>query len=224
VTDLIIKSEPDWAGAAQALVDGLNGQTTVDGRVTVLQRICDGLGEALYPGFVKLLAAAARFGDGPAQVLVADALARALVTDRLPSVRLPAWGAAAFSGLPGMGGMGGGGLMTNARSVGPLEFLCIWLTRDVVGQPLEDEAFERAASLVLTLVAASPEAMRLYAGKLADDADNPIEGLHNRQSRRLVRLMAEGMAANRAPADTVKAVLDAARADRDQGRWNFTPR
>lgn len=220
MTDLIIKSEPDWAGAAQALVDGLNGQTTVDGRVTVLQRICDGLGEALYPGFVKLLAAAARFGDGPARVLVADALARALVTDRLPSVRLPAWGAAAFSGLPGMGG----GLMTNARSVGPLEFLCIWLTRDVVGQPLEDEAFERAAALVLTLVSASPEAMRLYAGKLADDADNPIEGLHNRQSRRLVRLMAEGMAANRAPAEIVQAVLGTARADRDQGRWNFTPR
>lgn len=222
MTDLIIKSEPDWAGAAQALVDGLNGQTTADGRVTVLQRVCDGLGEALYPGFVKLLAAAARFGDEPARVLVADALARALVTDRLPSVRLPAWGAAAFSGLPGMGA--GGGLMTNARSVGPLEFLCVWLTRDVVGQPLEDGAFERAAGLVLTLVAASPEAARLYAGKLAGDADNPIEGLHNRQSRRLVRLMAEGMAANRAPADIARTVLEAARADRDQGRWNFTPR
>lgn len=223
MTDLIIKSEPDWAAAAQALVDGLNGQTTADGRVTVLQRVCDRLGEALYPGFVKLLAAAARFGDGPARVLVADALARALVTDRLPSVRLPAWGAAAFSGLPGMGGVGGG-LMTNARSVGPLEFLCVWLTRDVVGQPLEDEAFERAAGLVLTLVAASPEAKRLYAGKLAGDADNPIEGLHNRQSRRLVRLMAEGMAANHAPEAVARAVLEAARADRDQGRWNFTPR
>lgn len=223
MTDLIIKSEPDWAGAAQALVDGLNGQTTADGRVTVLQRVCDSLGEALYPGFVKLLAAVARFGDGPARVLVADALARALVTDRLPSVRLPAWGAAAFSGLPAMGGTGGG-LMTNARSVGPLEFLCVWLTRDVVGQPLEDEAFERAAGLVLTLVAASPEATRLYAGKLAGDAENPIEGLHNRQSRRLVRLLAEGMAANHAPADIARTVLDAARADRDQGRWNFTPR
>lgn len=223
MTDLIIKAEPDWVGAAQALVDGLNGQTTVDGRVTVLQRICDSLGEALYPGFVKLLAAAARFGDEPARVLVADALARALVTDRLPSVRLPAWGAAAFSGLPGMAGAGGG-LMTNARSVGPLEFLCIWLTRDVVGQPLEDEAFERAAELVLTLVAASPEAARLYAGKLAGDADNPIEGLHNRQSRRLVRLMAEGLKAKAAPAGTARAVLEAARADRGQDRWNFTPR
>lgn len=221
MTDLIIKAEPDWVGAAQALVDGLNGQTTVDGRVTVLQRICDSLGEALYPGFVKLLAAAARFCDEPARVLVADALARALVTDRLPSVRLPAWGAAAFSGLPGMAG---GGLMTNARSVGPLEFLCVWLTRDVVGQPLEDEAFERAAGLVLTLVMTSPDAARLYAAKLAGDADNLIEGLHNRQSRRLVRLMAEGLAANAAPSDTARIVLDAARADRGQDRWNFTPR
>lgn len=223
MTDVILKSEPDWTGAAQALVDGLNGQTTADGRVTVLQRICESLGEALYPGFVKLLAAAARFGDMPARGLVADTLARALVTDQLPSVRLPAWGAAAFSGLSGMGGAGGG-LMTNARSVGPLEFLCIWLTRDVVGQPLGDEAFERAATLVLTLVAASPEAARLYAGKLGSDADNPIEGLHNRQSRRLVWLLADGMVANHAPADVVRSVLDAARADRDQGRWSFTPR
>lgn len=223
MTDLIIKAEPDWAGAAQALVDGLNGQATADGRVTVLQRICDSLGEALYPGFVKLLAAAARFGDGPARVMVADALARALVTDRLPSVRLPAWGAAAFSGLPGMVGAGGG-LMTNARNVGPLEFLCVWLTRDVVGQPLEDEAFERAAGLVLTLIIASPEAARLYAVKLAGDANNPIEGLHNRRSRRLVSLMAEGLAANATPSDTARIVLEAARADRGQDRWNFSPR
>jgi hypothetical protein len=48
--------------------------------------------------------------------------------------------------------------------------------------------------------------------------------LHNRQSRRLVRLTAEGLAASRAPAETARAVLDAARADRDQGRWDFTPR
>lgn len=220
MTDLVLKAEPDWAAAAQALIDGLNGQSTPDARVTVLQRVCDGLGEALYPGFVKLLAAVARFGDEEARRLTADALARALTTDRLPATRLPAWGAAAFSGLSGPGG----GLMTNARSVGPLEFLCVWLTRDVVGQPLEDEAFERAAALVLTLIQTSPEAARLYAGKLAADADSPTEGLHNRQSRRLVRLTAEGLAAGRAPAETARAVLDAARADRDQGRWDFTPR
>jgi len=76
VTDLVLKAEPDWAAAAQALIDGLHGQSTPDARVTVLQRVCDGLGEALYPGFVKLLAAVARFGDEEARRLAADALAR----------------------------------------------------------------------------------------------------------------------------------------------------
>lgn len=219
MTDLTLKSEPDWVGAAQALVDGLNGQPGVDGRVTVMERVCQALGDALYPGFVKLLAAVARFGDGPVKALTADALARAIVTARLPSTRLPAWGADRFSSLHGTGP-----LLANTRSLGPLEFLCVWLTRDVVGEPLTDEAFEIAATLVLDLVAASPEATRLYAEKLTADASSPTEGLHNRRTRRLIEVMAQGLSAGRAPNDTAHAVLAAAQADRAEDRWSFAPR
>jgi hypothetical protein len=219
VTTVPLASEPDWVGAAQALIDGLNGQTDPDARVGVLERVCEALGSSLYPGFIKLLAAIGRFGDEAARRLAADTLARAIVTARLPSTRLPAWGASRFAQLPG-----GDGLMINTRSLGPLEFLCVWRTRDVVGEPLDDEGFRTAAVLTLTLVGASAEASRLYADKLGADIAATTEGLHDSRSRALLRIMATGLAECRDPQATSEALLEASLADRAQDRWSFVPR
>jgi len=216
MAERILKAEPDWFGAAQALVEGLQGQPTLDGRVDVLERVCLDLGEALYPGFAKLLAAVDHFGDHEVKVLVADALAQALVTARLPSTRLPAWGAGGFAGL-GLGGP----LRTNSRNVGPLEFLCVWLVRDVSDEALGGEAFETAATYLVDLISASPRAAALYVDKLRTDASDPTEGLHNAQTRRLIETLAERWAAGDAPAEVARAVARAAEADQGVARWGF---
>ncbi|MDR6532526.1 hypothetical protein J2800_003284 [Caulobacter rhizosphaerae] len=216
MAERILKAEPDWFGAAQALVEGLQGQPTLDGRVDVLERVCLDLGEALYPGFAKLLAAVGHFGDHEVKVLVADALAQALMTARLPSTRLPAWGAGGFAGL-GLGGP----LRTNSRNVGPLEFLCVWLVRDVSDEALGGEAFETAATYLVDLISASPRAAALYVDKLRTDASDPTEGLHNAQTRRLIETLAERWAAGDAPAEVARAVARAAEADQGVARWGF---
>lgn len=197
-----LKAEPDWRGGAAALAAGLQTQSTLDGRVDVLERVCDGFGEALYPGFAKLLAALGHFGSPAVKALAAEALAHALITARLPSTRVPAWGA-----LPGR-------LDTASRPVGPLEFLCVWLVRDVARERLDDEAFRAAATLVLDLVSASPRAAALYADKLLIDIEDPAEGLHDARSRRLVQTLAERWRAGDAPDQIAEAVLRSARADR----------
>lgn len=211
-----LKAEPDWFGAAQALVEGLQSQSNLDRRVDVLERVCTDLGDALYPGFAKLLAAVAHFGEPDVKALVADTLAQALLTARLPAARVPAWGAGGFSGLSG-----GGPLLSNSRKVGPLEFLCVWLVRDIADAPLDAEAFETAASYLLDLVSASPKATGLYVDKLRADAADPTEGLHNAQSRRLIEILAERWGAGDAPADTARAVARAAEADRGASRFGL---
>lgn len=204
----VLKGDPDWRGGAAALAAGLQTQTTLDGRVDVLERVCDGFGEALYPGFAKLLAALAHFGGPAVKVMAADALAHALVTARLPSTRVPAWGAGGFASLTG------GGLGVAARNVGPLEFLCVWLVRDVASERLDDEAFRIALPLLIDLVSASPRAASLYADKLLIDIEDPTEGLHDARSRNLVRTLAERWRAGDAPHDIAEAVLRCAQADR----------
>lgn len=217
MAERILKAEPDWFGAAQALVEGLQAQSTLDGRVDVLERVCLDLGEALYPGFAKLLAAVDHFGDQAVKALVADALAQALMTARLPSTRLPAWGAGGFAGLGGLDGP----LRTNSRNVGPLEFLCVWLVRDVSDEALSGEAFETAATYLIDLISASPRAAALYVDKLRADAGDPTEGLHNAQTRRLIETLAERWAAGDTPAEVARAVARAAEADRGAARWGL---
>ncbi|GEM_PF-537716 len=220
--DRILKSEPDWFGAAQALVEGLQGQPTLDRRIDVLERVCTDLGDALYPGFAKLLAAVAHFGEPDVKALVADALAQALLTARLPAARVPAWGAGGFSSpFQGLGGVGGP-LLSNSRKVGPLEFLCVWLVRDIADAPLDAEAFETAATYLLDLVSASPKAASLYIDKLRADAADPTEGLHNAQSRRLIEILADRWAAGDPPSEVARAVARAAEADR--GRFGLPMR
>jgi len=205
--DRILKSEPDWFGAAQALVEGLQGQPSLDRRVDVLERVCTDLGDALYPGFAKLLAAVAHFGEPDVKALVADTLAQALLTARLPAARVPAWGAGGFSSpFQGLGGVGGP-LLSNSRKVGPLEFLCVWLVRDIADAPLDAEAFETAATYLLDI------------DKLRADAADPTEGLHNAQSRRLIEILAERWSAGDPPAEVARAVARAAQADR--GRFGL---
>ena len=193
----ILKAEPDWLGSAQAFVAGLEAQPTLDGQVEFIDACRAEFGDRIYPAFVKLLAAVAAFGDDRAKSLCAEALSHALATARLPTTKVAAWGAG--GGLAELASLGRGGLATHLRAVGPIEFLCIWLTREVIDEPLDEAGFQKAMTWLLILFNASDRAANLYRAKLEADADNPMEGLHSQESRRLVRALTAAWAAGAEP-------------------------
>ena len=208
-----LKSEPDWVGAARAFVAGLEAQTDLDGRVAFVDACRTELGERFYPAFIKLLAAVAAVGDEQAQGLCAETLAHALATARLPSTRIPAWGGESRMGAASFGLRG---LATNVRAVGPIEFLCLWLTRDVAEEPLDTEAFQAALAWLVSLFNSAPRAAALYRAKLATDADNPMEGLHSQDSRRRIRALTAAWEAGAAPAEVAaRAAADRPEPARD---------
>ncbi|MGE0798852.1 MAG: hypothetical protein AB7G13_02650 [Lautropia sp.] len=203
-------AEPRWAHAAQALVDGCVDLPTDEDRVALLAAVCDGLGDALYPAFLRVLAIVGRDGDHAARAAVAGALVHALRTGRLPSGRRGAWGrAAAVEPAPGYAGL---------RRLGPLEYLCAWYAQgnaETPGPARETPApvtrarFEAAACALMDLIACNPDARTLYCNKLLADVENPIDGTLTRRARDALRALAASWAAGSSPLDASARFLNA---------------
>lgn len=187
----VLLAEPRWTSAAQALVDGCLDLQHDDDRVALLARVCEALGDQLYPAFLRVLALIGQHGDHGARAAVAHALVHALRTGRLPSGRRGAWGA-----NPSIAPEGGSGY-GRTRSLGPIEYLCAWHTHADAAQALPAEQFCTAAAAVMDLVAASPEARALYCEKLLADVDDPLgpmSGALTRQARSALRALATAWA------------------------------
>lgn len=183
-------AEPRWTAAAQALVDGCIDLPHDEDRVALLVRVCDALGDQLYPAFLRVLTLIGQQGDHAARAAVARALVHALRTGRLPSGRRGAWGASAELAAAG-GGFG------RTRSLGPIEYLCAWHANGEADRALPADQFCSAAAAVMDLVAASPEARALYCEKLLADVDDPlgsISGTLTRQARNALRALATAWA------------------------------
>lgn len=177
-----LATEPRWTGAAQALVDGLVDLREDEERVVLLAAVCEGLGDELYPAFLRVLSIIGRHGDHAACAAVASALVHALRTGRLPSGRRSAWGA---RGEPAYAA---------ARHLGPLEYLCAWHSQAEPALALPPAAFDSAARALMDLVASSREARLLYCEKLIADAEDPLAATLTRRTRAALRALATAWA------------------------------
>jgi hypothetical protein len=183
-------AEPNWTQAARALISGCVDLRHDDDLAALLEAVCRGLGDELYPAFLRVLAEVGRQGQHDARAAVARALVHALRTGRLPSGRRGAWGASA-----------GGG--ARSRSMGPLEYLCAWAVQSsgADGDTLPAADFESAAQAVMTVVSASNSARLLYCEKLLADAADPLEGALSRNTRQAMAAMAQAWAGGAMPAE-----------------------
>ena len=199
--------EPHWVGAAQALIDGCIDLPSDEDRVALMAQVCHGLGDELYPAFIRVLWTIGQFGDHPARAAVARALIHALRTGRLPSGRRSAWGGSELSSSPVAYG--------RTRTFGPIEYLCAWHAQTEPARALTAAQFDTAARALIDLVSASREARLLYCEKLLADVDDPIGGAFARPTREAVRAMAtawsEGAAAADVSARFICALSHAAR-------------
>src|SRR5512139_2969544 len=168
----LLREQPDWDAAAQALIDGCITLATPELKVRFLDRVCLTLGDRLYPAFLRLLCVVNDEADDAGKRAVVHTLTHALSTGRLPSGRLQAWGGH---------GSGANAWRTTSRSLGPIEYLCAWRGRheDELGMP----DFQAAAHSVISLVTTDDEASALYRLKLRQDIDDPLGGALSRSTR-----------------------------------------
>lgn len=157
---------PRWTEAASELVTGLVRLPTPAARVTLLETVCRSLGDELYPAFLQMLRVIESGGDAEVRRGVSTVLVDCLVSGRLPSGRLAAWGAARVPR----------GDDDRMRSLGPVEFVCAWYAQPSNLAPLERERFDEVLRSLIALVSAHPPAAALYAEKLAADAEDPTPG------------------------------------------------
>lgn len=171
-------AQPRWADAAQALISGCvdlgPGQ---DGAIALMEAVCTGLGDQLYPAFLRVLAEINARGEYAARAAVSQTLVRALSQGRLPNGSRAAWGA-----------QGAGGLR---RSLGPIEYLCLaaWPRQGPAELPAEH--FQTLTSAVMELLDCAPDARRLYADHLTAVADDPLDGTLPREVRAALRDLAQ---------------------------------
>jgi len=202
-------SEPRWALAAQALVAGCIDLQNDEDRVALLATICEGLGDELYPAFLRVLWTIGQHGDHAACAAVARALVHALRTGRLPSGRRNAWGAnASTQTAAGFG---------STRIMGPIEFLCAWHTQADPVRALTSAQFDAAARSLMNLIATSDEARLLYCEKLLADVDDPIGGALTRGTRQALRALATAWAEGASSSDASARFLCALPATRASG-------
>jgi len=186
-------SQPLWVDAAQALIDGCVDLPSDEDRVALMAAVCQGLGDELYPAFIRVLWTIGQYGDHSARAAVARALVHALRTGRLPSGRRSAWGGGELSSSPLAYG--------RTRTFGPIEYVCVWYAQTEPARALSASQFDTVARALLDLLSSSRDARLLYCEKLLADVDDPIGGAFARPTREAVRAMACAWAEGASPAD-----------------------
>ncbi len=185
--------EPNWVGAAQALVDGCLDLPTDEDRVALLVAVCEGLDDELYPALIRVLWMVGQHGDPAAKAAVARALVHAVRTGRLPSGRRCAWGASAPMNLNAAQG--------RTRNLGPLEYVCAWHAQTDPARALNAVQFDTAARALMDLIASSREARLLYCEKLLADVEDPISGALASYTRAGLRALAVAWSAGASSSD-----------------------
>lgn len=190
--------EPRWRDAARALVAGCVDLRGGDEAVALMETVCQGLGQELYPAFLRVLCEIGRHGDHAARAAVARTLVQALRSGRLPSGRRAAWGSNTWAGSAAGG-----------RSLGPLEYLCASAADRDSPAALSPRDFDLGAQAVMALVAADDDARLLYGERLLACAEDPLEGALPRTGRHAMQSLAQAWLAGAHPAEASAAFLAA---------------
>lgn len=175
-----LRQHPDWAAAAQLIIDGCAYIEGKHERVRLLERLCDALGPGLYPGLIGVLCTIGERGTPAAVSAVADTLVEALYSGRVPSGRRVSWGGVTTQAS-----------LRNAPSVGPIEYLCALYVDTASPQRSQNAAtFEQLLRSLLRLFSQAGPARALYCERLRAVADDTLGGTLSRETRDGLRRLA----------------------------------
>ena len=197
-----LHDRPDWHAAASDLVAGLASLPDIDDRVRLLEKVCRRLGRELYPAFLQILLVIDRHADEAARAVVAETLVECLLSGRLPTGALSAWGSTAITGDSAFG---------QVRLLGPIEYVCAWYAQPSNQPPLAEHQFDTILVSLLRLVGTREQAAALYRRKLESDADDPLGGALSNRTRGALRELVAAWTDTAAPLEAVHAFRDALR-------------
>jgi hypothetical protein len=226
---IVLKDVPQWTEAARGLVHGLAGfVNNEEAQIQVLLKLCKHLGDSLYPGFLKVLCVVEHQGDLAAHKLIAQSLASAISTGRLPTGQLSAWGSSNWPAPFGLDpSLSRQFLQTNPgnqpqspllsaglyplaksanRSLGPIEFLCAWYSQPTALETLTTQEFEIVLEKLIRLISSSASAQSLYIQKLKGDLSTPMEGAMSRQTRQMIEHLTQKWESSLDPAQWIKLI------------------
>jgi hypothetical protein len=205
MTNFHLIEHPDWWSAAQMLVSGFNKLDDLNQRIVLMEMVCDGLGDELYPAFLKILCMVGKNGDQESKQLITETLVQALLTGRLPSGTMTAWGAkTATSSNP---------LFGQTRTLGPIEYVFTWYAQPSSRVPLPIQGFHQAASELLELISSNPKAKQLYCTKLSADIEDPLDGSLARTTRTAIGSFVKAWEANKSSEEVLNCFLDTLQGD-----------
>ncbi|MCG7899745.1 MAG: hypothetical protein JAY85_14985 [Candidatus Thiodiazotropha weberae] len=199
-----ISDNPDWNGAAKRLVSGCKMLEDLNQRISLMEKVCDSLGDELYPAFLKILCNVGSNGDDDAKQLITETLVHALLTGRLPSGRMSAWGAENACG---------NNLFGQTRSLGPIEYVFTWYAQPSGRSPLPIQGFHHAASELLDLFSSNQNAKYLYCTKLTADIEDPLDGSLSRKSRYAIGRFVEAWESDKSTDEVLNCFLDTLHGD-----------
>ena len=176
----------------------------LDQRVELLEKVCYGLGEDLYPAFLKILCLIGKQGDREARQLITETLVQALLTGRLPSGKLTAWGANRLTGDR---------LFGQTRSLGPIEYIFTWYAQPSGRTPLPVQGFHQATLDLLELISSNPKAKQLYCAKLSADIEDPLDGSLSSKSRMAIGSFVNAWKSNKSSETVLNHFLDTLHGD-----------
>lgn len=200
-----LSDQPDWQSAAQRLVSGCKLLGDLNQRITLLEKVCDGLGDDLYPAFLKILCLIGKNGDQESKQIITETLVQALLTGRLPAGTMSAWGAANTSS--------GNSLFGQTRRLGPIEYIFTWYAQPSGRTPLPIKGFNQAATELIELISSNPQAKQLYCTKLSADMEDPLDGSLSSKSRLAIGSFIEAWQAGKSSDEALNCYLDTLQGD-----------
>jgi hypothetical protein len=212
--DFILNHQPDWHAASQRLVGGCLSLNELDQRVELMEKVCTGLGDNLYPAFLKILCLIGKRGDLAAQQLITEALVQALLTGRLPSGKLSAWGSSSVSGDNFFG---------QTRNLGPIEYIFTWYAQPSGRTPLPVHSFHKATLDLLDLISSNKHAKQLYCAKLSADIEDPLDGSLSSKSRLAIGNFVDAWKSEQSAETVINVFLDTLQGDSLSRLGNIHP-
>ncbi|KRE94463.1 hypothetical protein ASG87_17835 [Frateuria sp. Soil773] len=185
------------------LIGALQQEPSAELRLVLAKRIVRQLGDEAYPVFLKILLIVAESEDAAAKQTVADLLATAAQRMDLPSGQLSSWGSSSRDDETAASGS-----LNRRRLLGPLEYLTVWYCQQTQRPMLEEPLYADALRKLLALFDLNPQLRAFYAGKLAADAGNELEGTYTRDTRDILQRLARGwQTAGSTPEQIVQSAL-----------------